>query len=267
MKGMNAVVLVKQVPAGEVRIDPSTGRMIRGAESRMNPPDAIAVEAALRFKEATGAHITAISMGPPQASAVVVRAEAMGCDDAMLVCDASLGGSDTIATSHALASAIRSLGGVDLIFCGRQAVDSETGQVGPIVAEMLDIPHISLVSRVEADGGSVICERALPDRVEHVRVSLPALISICEELGDARYATPLGIKRAVAHPPRTVTAAEIGCDPARVGAAGSPSVGRGMFEPQRGHVETRYLDGTPTQIAAKIADELDARGLLKGASR
>ena len=138
---MNIVVCIKQVPnTNEVKLDPVTGTLIRdGVPSIINPDDKAGLEAALRLKDATGAHVTVVSMGPPQADAVLREAMAMGADDAVLVTDRAFGGADTLATSTTIAAALKKIP-YDLIITGRQAIDGDTAQVGPQIAEHLNIP-------------------------------------------------------------------------------------------------------------------------------
>ena len=146
---MEILVCIKQVPdTTEIRIDPETNTLIRtGVPSIMNPFDAYAVEQALQLKEMTDGRVTVVTMGPPQAKSILGDALAMGVDDAYLVTDRKFGGSDTLATSYILASVARKLGPFDVILCGKQAIDGDTGQVGPEMAEHLDIPQITYVSQ------------------------------------------------------------------------------------------------------------------------
>ena len=148
---MNIIVCIKQVPnTMNVQIDPETGRLKRdGVESIINPFDEYAIEAAVRVKEKIGGKVIAITMGPPQAESALREAISKGADEAVLVSDRAFGGADTLATSYALSSAIKFIGNYDIVICGRQASDGDTGQVGPGIAEMLDIPHIAYVKKIE----------------------------------------------------------------------------------------------------------------------
>ena len=148
---MNIVVCIKQVPGTtQVRINPDTGTLIRdGVEAVVNPFDEYAIEEALRIREKTGGTVKAITMGPPQAETALRSAIAMGVDEGILVTDMLFAGSDTWATSYTLSSAIKTLGNIDLIICGKQAIDGDTAQVGPGIAEMLDIPFVAWVRKVE----------------------------------------------------------------------------------------------------------------------
>ncbi|NLC32304.1 MAG: electron transfer flavoprotein subunit beta/FixA family protein, partial [Clostridiales bacterium] len=175
---MNIIVCIKQVPdTNEVRIDPVKGTLIReGVPSIMNPDDKAGLEAALRLKETSGAHITVLSMGPPQADAVLREALAMGADDAQLITDRAFGGADTWATSCTLAAAISTLP-YDLIITGRQAIDGDTAQVGPEIAEHLEIANISYARSIAVDGDELIVHQQFEDRQHVVRAGMPVLIT------------------------------------------------------------------------------------------
>lgn len=257
---MKILVFVKQVPDPDnIRVDPKTGNLVReGVESMLNPLDANAVEAAVQLKEKYGAEVTVITMGLPQAEDVLKKALAMGCDDAVLLSDRPLGGADTLATAYPLAKAAEKIGNYDLLLCGRHAVDAETAQTGPLIAAFLDIPQVTLAKSIEIEDGWAVCERLLPDRTERVKVRMPALVTVCAEANEPRYATPINIMKALKKPRQTWTAADIGCDPAMIGKAGSPSVNKRLFEPKQHEVDTKYFDGTPEEIAKSIADALKA---------
>lgn len=189
---MNIIVCVKQVPdTNEVRIDPKTGTLVReGVPSIMNPDDKAALEFALEIKDKTpDAKITAISMGPPQAQDVLNEALAMGADDAVLVTDRAFGGADTYATSKTIAAAIENFP-YDLIVCGRQAIDGDTAQVGPEIAEHLGIPNISYAASVDIEDDTVLVKRVFSDGYQMVRAQLPCLVTALGEAVKPRYMTP-----------------------------------------------------------------------------
>ena len=148
---MHIVACIKQVPdTKNVRIDPDTHTLVRqGVESIINPFDMFAVEAALKIKDATGARVTVITMGPPQATEALRETLSLGVDDAILLSDRAFAGSDTWATSTTISAAVRKMGDVDLILCGKQAVDGDTAQVGPEAATLLDIPYATFAKRIE----------------------------------------------------------------------------------------------------------------------
>jgi electron transfer flavoprotein beta subunit len=191
---MNIIVCIKQVPdTNEVRLDPVKGTLIReGVPSIINPDDKAGLEAALRLKDESGARVTALSMGPPQAELALREALAMGADEAILVTDRAFGGADTWATSSTLASAVKKLP-FDLIITGRQAIDGDTAQVGPQIAEHLGITSISYAEEIKIEDGSITVKRQYEDRYHFIKAKLPCLVTALSELNAPRYMTPGGI--------------------------------------------------------------------------
>jgi len=197
-KGLRIVVLIKQVPDIEkVRFDVETGRIDRSsAPAETNPFDLHALEAAVQLKEKLGGSITVISMGPRQAESSLRDALARGADRAILLTDKRLAGADTIATSRALAAAIRKLGGFDLILCGEKTVDGDTGQVGPEVAEVLDIPHVAYVCEIrEVADDKITVVSDMGDKYLY-EVKLPALLTVTRELNTPRLPTLRDVLKA-----------------------------------------------------------------------
>ena len=192
---MKIIVCVKQVPdtKGGVQFNPD-GTLNRAAMlTIMNPDDKAGLEAALRLKDQYGAEVTVLTMGLPKAEDVLREAIAMGADNGILVTDRVLGGADTWATSTTIAGAIRNIKDYDIIITGRQAIDGDTAQVGPQIAEHLGIPVISYAEGIEVDGDSVIVKRQYEDRNHMLKANMPVLISALSELNDPRYMTPGGI--------------------------------------------------------------------------
>ena len=192
---MKVIVCIKQVPdtKGGVQFNPD-GTLNRGAMlTIMNPDDKAGLEAALRLKDQYGAEVTVITMGLPKAEDVLREAIAMGADKGILVTDRVLGGADTWATSTTIAGAIRNIEDYDIIITGRQAIDGDTAQVGPQIAEHLGLPVISYAEGIEVDGDSVIVKRQYEDRHHMLKVKMPVLITALSELNDPRYMTPGGI--------------------------------------------------------------------------
>ncbi len=192
---MKIIVCVKQVPdtKGGVKFNPD-GTLDRGAMlTIMNPDDKAGLEAALRLKDQYGAEVTVLTMGLPKAEDVLREAIAMGADNGILVTDRVLGGADTWATSTTIAGAIRNIKDYDIIITGRQAIDGDTAQVGPQIAEHLNIPVISYAQDIKVDGDSVIVERQYEDRHHVIKAQMPVLITALSELNDPRYMTPGGI--------------------------------------------------------------------------
>ena len=192
---MKIVVCAKQVPdTTEVKLDPKTNTLIRdGVPSIINPDDKAGIEAALQLKEKVGGTVTVISMGPPQADAALREALAMGCDDAILVTDRAFGGADTWATSSTIAAALKKLD-FDVIITGRQAIDGDTAQVGPQIAEHLGIPQVSYAEEIlEASEDKLVVKRQFEDRYHVIEIKTPCLITALSELATPRYMTVHGI--------------------------------------------------------------------------
>ena len=187
---MKIVVLVKQVPnTTEVKLDPKTGNLIReGIESIINPDDRHALEAAAHLKETAKGKVTVLSMGPPQAIDAVSEAMGMGADEGILLTDRAFAGADTWATSSTLGKAIETIGAFDLILCGRQAIDGDTAQIGPQVADYLNVPQVTYVIGIEEiKEKSIVVKRRLEDGFERVECDLPALLTVIGEMNTPRY--------------------------------------------------------------------------------
>lgn len=222
---MKIVVCIKQVPdTNEVKLDPVTGTLIRdGVPSIINPDDKAGLEAALALKDELGAEVSVITMGPPQADAVLREAMAMGADNAYLVTDRAFGGADTLATSTTLAAAIKKMD-FDLIIAGRQAIDGDTAQVGPQISEHLDIPNVSYAEDIKIEGNSVIVKRQYEDRYHTVKVQMPCLITALGEMNKPRYMTPGGIFDAYKTKQVTVwTRPDLSVSDEVIGLKGSPT--------------------------------------------
>ena len=223
---MNIIVCIKQVPdTNEVKLDPVKGTLIRdGVPSIINPDDKAGLEAALQIKEQTGATVKVITMGPPQADAALREALAMGADEAYLLSDRAFGGADTLATSYTVATGIKKIGDYDLIIAGRQAIDGDTAQVGPQIAEWLGLPNVSYAEDIKVEGNSVIVKRQYDDRYHTVKVEMPCLITTLGEMNTPRYMTPGGIFDAYREKEVTViTRADVEADDEFLGLKGSPT--------------------------------------------
>jgi electron transfer flavoprotein beta subunit len=251
---VNIVVCIKQVPGTtQVKINPETGTLIRdGVEAVVNPFDEYAIEEALRIKEKTGATVKIITMGPPQAETALRSAIAMGADEAILVTDRQFAGSDTWATSYTLSSAIRTLGKTDLIICGKQAIDGDTAQVGPGIAEMLDIPFVAWVRKVEEiTDSSIRVERLMEQGYDVVEMPLPGLITVVKEINTPRMASLKGKMKAKSATITKITAAEMTVDPNRLGLKGSPTQVFRSFVPERKSGGEK-ISGEVPELVAKI---------------
>ena len=225
---MKIVVCIKQVPdTSEVEIDPKTNTLIRtGIPVIINPDDKSGIEAALTLRDqlGDGSTVTALSMGPAQAEQALREALAMGCDEGVLVSGREFGGSDTLATSTILAAALQEIG-YDLIITGRQAIDGDTAQVGPQIAEHLGIPQVSYVEEIQLDGDGLIVLRQFEDRYHRLRVRFPCLLTAIGELGEPRYMTVAGITASGEKDVKVLSFADLSSrlDPATIGLKGSPT--------------------------------------------
>ena len=221
---MKIIVCIKQVPdTTEIRIDPVKGTLIReGVPSIMNPDDKGGLELALRLKEQHGAHVTVITMGPPQADLILREAMAMGADRAILLTDRKFAGADTLATSYALAGAIRTLE-YDLIIAGRQAIDGDTAQVGPEMAEHLGLPQVSYVTDARKEGDKLIVRKESEESVQTLEVEGPCVLTVLASAFPARYMSVAGIMEAYGREVELWSADRIDVDEGRLGLKGSPT--------------------------------------------
>jgi electron transfer flavoprotein beta subunit len=265
---MNMVALVKQVPnTNDVRVDPKTGNLVReGVEGVMNPEDRHALEAALRIRDVWGGSVVVVSMGPPQAVDVLCEALAMGADRAILLSDRAFAGADTWATSTVLGHAIRKIGDYDLILAGRQAVDGDTAQIGPQVAEFLGIPQLTYVRRLEvSEGKQAVAERVLESGCERVEAPLPALVTVLGSLNEPRWPTVAGILDAVAERSSVEvwSPADLGLKVHEVGLPGSLTQVVKTFTPKDKR-NTLVLDGPPASIAQRLLEDLRQKEIRLG---
>lgn len=257
---MEIVVCVKQVPdTTEVKIDPATNTLIRqGVPSIVNPFDKNALEAALQLREKHGGKVTVITMGPPQAKDALKECLAMGADDAVLLSDRAFGGADTLATSHTLAAGIKKIGNVDIILCGKQAIDGDTAQVGPEIAEHLAIPQVTYVSKVEADGNKLRVEREQEEGYEVIEVSTPVMLTVVKSINDPRTPTVKGTMKANRREIPVWTVNDVAVEAEKIGLKGSPTQVRKIFTPkQRTQGEIIQADtarAAAVQLIQKLSD-------------
>ncbi len=260
---MDMIVCCKQVidpeaPPATFKVDTATNKVVppQGVPPVISPFDEQAVEAALKIKDAKGGKITAISLGVNLLRDVVKKPLSMGADELILLEDPAFAEGDSWSTAYALAMAIKKVGKFDLIFCGRQASDWDSGQVGSAIAEILGLPSVTVAKKVEAADGKVKVERVTADGYEVVEVTLPALITVSNEIGAARYPTIKGIMAAKRKEPTVWKPADIGVDPATIGAAGRRTKLVKLFQPVReGKCEVITAD-TPEEAAVKLAQRL-----------
>jgi electron transfer flavoprotein beta subunit len=265
------VVCIKQVPdTSQVRIDPETGSLVRrGIPSVINPFDLYALEAALIIRDRLGAFITVLSMGPPQAEEALRKALGYGADRAVLLTDRAFAGADTLATTYALAAAIRKIAEeepVDIVFCGKQSIDGDTGQVGPGLARRLDFGQLTYVcspGEVDAEAGVIRCYRQQEDGQELLEVRLPAAVTITEQCTRIRYASLKDLLAAASKEVEVWSAGDLDVERARLGLKGSPTRVSKIFAPpprERGEILTG--EGRSTAEATELLmDRLAERGV------
>ena len=266
---MNMIVCCKQVidpeaPPASFKVDDSANKVIPppGVPPVISPFDENAVEAALRIKDAQGGKITALSLGINLLRDVVKKPLSMGADELVLLEDEAFTEGDAWSTAYALAMAIKKIGEYDLIFCGRQAADWDTGQVGSGIAEILGLPSVTLAKKIEVTDGKARVERVAADGYEVVEVTLPALITVSNELGEARYPTIKGIMAAKRIEPIIWKPADIGVDPAQLGAAGRRAKLVKLFQPVR-EGKCEVIEGeTPEEAAVNLALKLREAKIL-----
>ena len=261
---MKIVDCIKQVPdTTEIKINPATGTLIRdGVPSIMNPDDKGGLEVALQLKDQFGAHVTVITMGPPQAEAILREAMAMGADRAILLTDRKFAGADTLATSNALAGALRVIEH-DLVITGRQAIDGDTAQVGPQIAEHLHTPMISYVAGVEFDGkDKLTVKKEDEDGYQMLEVHTPALLTVLASAFKPRYMTVKGILDAYDCKEIEIwNADKIDIEEAKLGLNGSPTrVKRSFTKPQK--VAGEVFDVTPEEAVDLIVAKLKEKFII-----
>ncbi len=263
---MKIIVCVKQVPdTNEVKIDPKKGTLIRdGVPSILNHDDANALEEALKIKDKDPeTTITVITMGPPQAKEMLQECIAMGADDAILLSDRALGGSDTWATSNALAAGIRKIGEYDLIFAGRQAIDGDTAQVGPQLAEKLDLPQVTYVKEFKfEEDGQIKVKRALENGYEVIKIKMPCVLTAIKELNKPRYMSVRGILKAAKQDIKIYNAADTGVDLTKVGLEASPTNVFKSFTPAPKGKGVLVEGDTPKELAAHLLGGLRAKHII-----
>ena len=263
---MNILVCIKQVPGtSQVAIDEKTGTLKRdGVPAKMNPFDLYALETALRIKADTGAEVAVLTMGPPQAEAVVREAFAMGADRGAILSDRAFGGADVLMTSFTLSQGIAKTGPYDLILCGRQTTDGDTAQVGAETAEWLGIPHVAnvkAIDRIGADALDLVVDQ--PTCELSLRVPLPCLLTVEKGIYEPRLPS-YRLKKSTAK--REILWLALGdlpdTDPKHYGLNGSPTQVRRIFPPDTS-VKRLQLEGDDTSKAAQLADLLDERKFLR----
>lgn len=262
---MKILVCAKQVPnTNEVKINPVTGTLIRdGVESILNPDDDNALEAALSLKDTyEGTTVTVISMGPPQAKDMLIECLAKGADEAILLSSRAFGGADTWATSNTIAGGIKKIGDYDIIFAGRQAIDGDTAQVGPQIAERLNLPQVTYVEEIiKYEEGKLTVKRQLEDGYEIIEIPTPCLLTAVKELNTPRYMSVGGIYDACEKEITVWDEKDIIVNLDEIGIKASPTKVFRSFTPDpKG--KGMMVEGTPKEAAAKVVDELKKKHFL-----
>ncbi|HUT73021.1 MAG TPA: electron transfer flavoprotein subunit beta/FixA family protein [Desulfatiglandales bacterium] len=263
---MNIIVLIKQVPdTTEIKIDPKTGNLIReGVESIINPDDRHAIEVAITLKQELGGKTTALSMGPPQAIDAVSEALGMGIDQGILLTDKNFAGADTWATAYTLGKAIRKIKGYDLVICGRQAIDGDTAQIGPQIAEFLNLPQLTYVREIEEiDEKRIVVKRALEDGYERVESPLPALITVLREINRPRHPRVSFLIDACQDkaPIKIWDAADLGVTVQEIGLSGSLTRVIKTFSPKSKR-EGEILKGDTDDVVSQLIGRLHEKHLV-----
>ncbi len=266
---MRIYVCVKQVPdtSGKVAVN-ANGTLDRASMATItNPDDLAAVEAALKLKDETGCQVTVVSMGPPPAEGMLRECIAMGADDAVLISGREFGGSDTFATSQIIAGGLSNLGvgPEDVIFCGRQAIDGDTAQVGPQIAEKLNIPQVTYAAEIHKNGNTLTVKRLLEDGYMTVEVQTPCLITCVKELNQPRYMTVKGILECYQKPFAVLDYEALKdeplIDPTTIGLKGSPTnIFRSFTPPQKG--AGKMLKGSNEEMVKELAESLAKKHVI-----
>lgn len=264
---MKFIVCIKQVPdTTEVRVNPETNTLVReGVPSVVNPLDLYAVEEALLLKEQVGGEIIAISMGPPQAEEALREVISMGVDSAILISDRKFAGADTWATSLTLATAIKKIGGFDLILTGKQAADGDTAQVGPGIAEFLDLPQATFVRKVDAldlQSGKITVESMWEEGSEKLELPLPCVVTTVKEINEPRLPSLRGKMAAKKAEIPVWKFEDLGLQENEIGLAGSPTQVVKVFPPPPRTKGELYADKEAPDAARIVADKLKEKGFF-----
>ncbi len=264
---MEIIILIKQVPdTSEVKLDRKTGTLVReGVPSIINPDDRHALECALRIKDGRQARLTVVSMGPPQAIDAVTEALGMGCDAGILLSDRAFAGADTWATSTTLCRAIGKIGNFDLLLCGRQAIDGDTAQTGPQIAEQLGLPQLTRVNEIEKiDARRIVVKRRTETGYERLAANLPALLTITKIPPPVRYPRAGSLLEACTQqaPIEIWNAADIGCQAIEIGLRGSLTQVIRTFSPKTRR-EGEILSGEIPEMAAGLVERMRRHHLIR----
>jgi len=255
------IVCIKQVPdTTEVRLDSETNTLIReGVPSIINPFDMYALEEGLRLKEAHGGNVTVLSMGPPQVESALREAISLGIDTAVLLSDRAFAGADTWATSATLAAGVRKLGNYDLILCGKQAIDGDTAQVGPGVAERLNIPQATFIKKiVKVEDNRITVQRMVEEGYEILELPLPALLTVVKDINEPSLPSLKGKMRAKKAEIAILTNSDLDLGDEKIGLDGSPTQVVKVFTPPR-KSGGECWEGESDELGKRLADMFKAK--------
>jgi len=252
---MNSIVCLKEVPDTETRIEVRAGKVSEeGIQYVVNPYDEFALEEALKWQEKVGGKVTLVTLGPERARESILKGLAMGADEVYQLADEAFLDGDAYSTAKALAAAIKAIGDYDVIFCGKQAVDADNHAVGVMLAELLDLPHVAVVSALEIaeDGTCAKAERDIEGGKEVVELPLPAVITTQKGLNEPRYPSFRGIRQARTKPFTLWGVADVGLEAAEVGAAGA-KMELVEVTPPPARPPGRVIPGEPAEAAKEVA--------------
>ena len=262
---MEILVCIKQVPgSNKVEVDPVTGVLKRdGADSKMNPYDLFALECGLSLKEQYGGRVSVITMGPPQAKAVLYEAFAMGADEGVIISDRSFGGADVLATSYTLSQGIKKFGKFDLIICGLQTTDGDTAQVGPEVSEALDLPCVCNVKKIKGvEDGGILVDMEMAQDIEHLKVKFPCLITVQKDIVQPRLPSYLKKKATETKEIPMFTLQDMDDkDKNHYGLNGSPTQVSRIFPPTSDKEQVSWT-GTAEEVTDKIMGMLKKKKFI-----
>ena len=259
------LVCVKQaIDVSQLKVDTATHRLITvGAPKKISDFDKNAVEEATRLKEKLGGEVLTVTVGPEDAKTTIREALAMGADKAYIVSDPAFEESDTLVTSYVLAEAVRKIGQFDLILCGEASIDSFSAQIGPRLAERLNIPLVTYVKKLSLEGDAVTAERTLEDSYETVKVKTPALLTVTRELNEPRIPTLMAIMKASKKEVVVWKVADLGISPEKVGEKGSATKVTSVLAPKMDRKKITIKEESTNDTAEKLAMALFQEGVIK----
>lgn len=261
---MKIVVGIKQVPeTTNVKINEKTKNIDRrGLGGVINSYDLHALQAALAIKNQVGGEVITLSMGPDDFAVSLQETLALGADKAVLLSDRAFAGADTLATAYVLGEAIKKIGDVDLVLVGQQSVDADTGQVGPIIAEMLNIPQVTYADKIEAFKDHLVIDRKLENVEQTITAKLPILLTATDKANNPKYTNVVEIAKSFDKPIITWHASDLDLDEQRVGQAGSPTIVRSISEPKKVAKKNHRLSDDPVTAARELVDILKQKNIL-----